>query len=61
MEGNAVMHVYSSKASITVSSIVWRDSVFPFKDKQKLEVEIKGKELIIRRQDKSKGEQVSLV
>ena len=55
------MHIYGSKAAITIPSVVWRDSAFPYRDKQVVEVEIKGKDLVIRNPDKSKGKQQELL
>jgi len=52
LKGSAILHIYGSKAAITISSQVWRDSQFPFNDNEKLDVEINNNDLVISKSGK---------
>jgi len=49
LKGRGKFNIYGSKASITIPSVVWKDSQFPFKRGEEIEVEIVGNELRIRK------------
>jgi len=61
LKGEGKFSVYGSKAVISVPSIVWKDSQYPFKRGEKVEVEIVGEELRIRKIKKRKKEEKKII
>lgn len=50
LDGIGVIHIYTnSKAMVFIPSVVWRDSAFLFKDKDKVSIRIDGTRLIIEK------------
>jgi len=49
LKGKGKFSIYGSKAVISIPSVVWKDSQFPFKGGEKVEVEIVRDELRIRK------------
>ena len=52
LSGKSIFHVHGSKAYITIPSRIRDDSKFPFENGQKIQVEIIGDMLLIRKQQK---------
>ena len=50
LNGTGAIHIYNdNKAMVLIPSVVWRDSAFFFKDKDKVSIRIDGARLIIER------------
>ncbi|MCD6447928.1 MAG: response regulator [Thermoplasmata archaeon] len=49
LKGKGKFNVYGSKAIISVPSVIWRDSQYPFKKGEEVEIEILGEELRIKK------------
>ena len=54
LKGKGKFNVYGSKAVISISSVVWKDSQFPFKKGEELKIEIVGEELRVSKIKKAK-------
>jgi len=50
LQGNGTLHNYQgSKCFVSIPASVWRDSAFPFKDKEKVMIIIDGDQLLVRK------------
>jgi hypothetical protein len=47
LNGKAYFHKYQSKATVTISTGVWKDSAWPFKDGEHLSVGIDGEKVVL--------------
>ena len=64
LKGRGKFNVYGSKAIISIPSTVWKDSQYPFKRGEEVEIEIVGNELKIKkigRRKKMEGKILLLV
>jgi len=52
LNGKAFFHVYKSKAVVTISAPVWRDSAWPFKDGDDVVASINGGTVVLSKQVK---------
>ena len=52
LNGKAFFHKYKSKAVVTISAPVWRDSAWPFANGDALIATIKGDRVILTKQIK---------
>jgi hypothetical protein len=47
LSGKAYYHTYKSKANITISTSVWQDSAWPFKNGDDIKAEIDGDRVVL--------------
>ena len=52
-KGNGVFHIYGSKGVFSIQSKVWRDSAFPFDDKEDVTVIVSKDVVTIKKKDHS--------
>lgn len=53
-EGKGTFHIYGSKGVLSIQAKVWRDSAFPFEDKDNVTVVVNKDTVIITKKKKNK-------
>jgi hypothetical protein len=59
-EGEGTFHIYRSKGIISIRSKVWRDSAFPFNDKDDLTVIVKESGIFVKKKEKKGQKKLNL-
>lgn len=53
-EGKGTFHIYGSKGVLSIQAKVWRDSAFPFDDKEDVSVVVKKDTVVITKKKRNR-------